>query len=247
MDRAEPTPALRPPRQSNAERAAEAVTAAPFLDNRPGAAAQRMVVQAAARSPQASAQRALSAALHGSAYGIAQRRQLDKAFGGPVRQEPAPLQLVLEENAIEVVNERLAANNLDDYDTIIESLSSTKIAALDNLWDTIGKGKKRARKVLAANKIVEKIGAYFQTFTAKEAEWTAATYPSARASMEDHFDRHPGAWEDLEEYTDAATNTRDTLWGGRWALGQPDRQRMHDANYFVITTNAGLIVTFGDR
>ncbi len=52
-----------------------------MADNRPAAAAQRELAEAARSSPQATAQRALGDGIRGSAYATAQRRQLGSLFG----------------------------------------------------------------------------------------------------------------------------------------------------------------------
>jgi hypothetical protein len=156
-------------------------------------------------------------------------------------------QLELSENAQEYVNAELQKENLDDYDDISPNLSSGKIDKLDAIWSSLGQGKKRARKLVAARSIVKQIKTYLATFSAKALEWDKGTYTTARASMEDHCTRHPGTWEDVEEYTDAAITLRDQKWDNRFALGQVNRQRMQDASFFLITTDDKKLVTFGQR
>jgi hypothetical protein len=156
-------------------------------------------------------------------------------------------QCVLSDSAQVFVDEALTAKGLSNYATEVVKLSSAKKTVLDNLWATIGEGKKRARKVVAARTIATQIKTYLDSFALKAANWNAGTYSSAQLSMEDHFVRHPGTWEDVEEYTDAAIAFKTTNWASRYTFGQVNRQRMQDASFFLITTDAGEIVTFGKR
>ena len=234
-----------------------------FADHRPATAAQRRLIEAANQSVPAGHLAALGELSHSSPRGVAQRQELDMLFGHGLtraidhpsldsssaseRATAAPMQMVLDETATGFVDEKLQAEGLGTYADIVDRLSPAKVAELDSVWKTIGHGKKRARKVVAANQIVNKIKAYLQIFAEKALLWTAATYPSARASMEDHCVRHPGAWGDVQEYTDAAINLKTARWAHRFDIGQADRKRMETATHFLITTDAGLIVTFGQR
>jgi hypothetical protein len=164
---------------------------------------------------------------------------------GPVH---AVLQRVIDDSGLTRINDKLSEKGLGTYDAVTARFSATKIAALEKIWDQQGKGKKPAKKNLAAIAVVKKIEEYGTALSGAAAAWTAATYASAQASLDDHFQRHPGAWGDIDEYTQAALAFKAQKWGNRYPVpNQANRQRMQDATYFLITTNAGLIVTFGDR
>ena len=81
-------------RRPAAERAA-AVTASAFVDNRPGAVAQRELVGAIPNSPFMIAQRRLLNGIHHSGRSIAQRSQLSGLFGRAARLQEGPDSAVL--------------------------------------------------------------------------------------------------------------------------------------------------------
>lgn len=82
------------------------------------------------------------------------------------------------------------------------------------------------------------------------SDWYKATYASEEASMNDHFNRHPGPWTTVDDYTNRAKSF--------WA-SMKDRAVVHtladgttgykvrSSKYFGIYTSTGKIVTFGER